>query len=87
MKPKKLQKKLIFNKFTVANLNNTEKGRVLGGGGDQTPEYICPETMVTCAQQATCNQEISCITCPAAGCGGGNTNDPTCGAGCKTITL
>jgi len=54
MKPKKLQKKLIFNKSTVANLSNAEQRRILGG--DATPDYICPGT------NATCNQ-TTCQTC------------------------
>lgn len=59
MKPKKLNKKLVLNKKTMAHLNTNDQGRVQAGIDYDTdfctPPGICPNTK-------TCNN--CTVTCP-----------------------
>ena len=58
MKTKKLSKKLVLNKKTVASLNNAEIKDIKGG---ETGLYTCQATCNTACP--TCNTECSCVTC------------------------
>ena len=71
MKAKKFNKKLVLNKMTVANLNNDEKGMVLGGGTE--PLQCLPESAYSDCASICINK------CPRE-----PIDKPVTGAGCAT---
>ncbi len=64
MKTKKLAKRLVLNKKTVANLNNRQLVQVLGGA---TTPATCPDTCsITndcCQHYETQPPDVTCVTC------------------------
>lgn len=76
MKPQKLNKKLSLNKSTVASLNSSEMGHLLGGCYTQVYSG-CPLTytcFITCGK--TCNPTCNQATC--ATYTGNPQSDPCC---------
>jgi hypothetical protein len=64
MKTKNFNKKLTFNKKTVADLNNLQLGRVMGYGTGVEPNLLTDYTCIaTCP--ATCDVSCNgtCVTC------------------------
>lgn len=57
MKTKRFSKKLNLNKNTVANLNITELGAVLGGRTTATCPYVCQTNEMACTA-AGCITEV-----------------------------
>ena len=64
MKPIIIDKKLVLNKITVADLNNDEKRRVRGGGTWE-PTCTCPTERPTCQCTPACTDTCAatCVTC------------------------
>lgn len=68
MKPKKVVKKLLLNKKTVANLGNQQMNHLRGGIGTYDSEEACCPTQRTC--QTDCDQyscERYCSWAPPKG--------------------
>jgi hypothetical protein len=76
MKTNKVNKKLVFKKNTVANLNNAEMGVLKGGVLWQS--HVDPEACANQTGDSVCESCVSCYqTCPMG----------TCQSGCSVDTL
>ncbi len=80
MKTKKISRKLVLKKTTVANLNGASMGRVYGGTDiDDTIKCLTPISCDTCNTCVTCNNCTETCNCTVwATCGGERTCDTFC---------
>ncbi len=71
---KKLNKKLVINKETIANLNNEQQFQVLGGGIAQTNDCVgihtdsCPTNSCQPSCGDSCVTNVSCRSIQVKSC-------------------
>lgn len=63
MKPKTLKKKLVLNKETLANLNNSQMDGIKGRAQGSQPVYAtCARTCDMCmSDEYQCTEEATCL--------------------------